>query len=497
MAVRAALGASRWQIVRQLLTESGVLAAVGGALGLAFGAGGIQLLLLLAPRDIGEGLVVTMDYRVLLFALGATVAAGILFGLAPAWQLSHAGMNGDLREGGRSGTASGARQRMRAALVVAEVAIALVLLIGAGLLLRSLERLQGVDTGFRAAGVTSGMIMPGDTRYKEEAQRAVLYRSALDRLRTAPGVESVAAIVPLPFGGDEWSASFDIEGRQQLPGDPGFHGNVRYISPEYFATMGIPIRGGRVFTDQDAGKDAHVVVIDEALAAQYWPNENPIGRHLRQGGNDQPWQTIVGVVAKVRHSELASESKKGTYYFPIYSQTPPLTAFVIRGSGGGNALRAAVGAVDPTLPVFDIKTMDQRVNESLGMRRFAVTLLSAFATIALALASLGIYGVISYAVTQRTREIGIRMALGAERSRVLGMVLGQGIRLAAGGVVVGLILSAVLTRLVATQLYQVSRFDPLTFGATALVLTLVSLAASYLPARRAMSVDPMVALRYE
>ncbi|PYT19374.1 MAG: hypothetical protein DMG59_00605 [Acidobacteria bacterium] len=501
IAVRAALGAGRWQLIRQLLVESGLLAFSGGVLGLAAGFAGLRLLLLLAPVQIAARLVINMDLRVLVFAIAITVVSGMLFGLAPAWQLSRADQYESLKEGGRSGTAGKARQRLRGALVSAEVALALMLLVGAGLFLRSLTHLQQVDTGFNPSGVASGMIMLPEAAQAQgqdanKDKEAAFYRSVVDRLLSSPGVRSAAAIVPLPFSGDNWGASFTIEGREELPGDPGPHGDVRYITPAYFAAMGIPIRRGRAFTDQDAGALNRVAIVDEELARQYWPNEDPIGKHIRNGSRS-PWATIVGVVGHVRQNELSGDSKKGAYYFPMYQSPVPLAAFIVKGGQGANAIREAVRAAEPTQSVFDLKSMDQRIAESLGPRRFAVTLLAAFAIIAVGMAALGIYGVISYAVTQRTQEIGIRMALGAERSEVLKLILGHGLRLAGAGVVIGLIASAALTRIVTNQLFQVSRFDPATFIVTALALISVALIASYIPARRAMGVDPTIALRYE
>jgi putative ABC transport system permease protein len=483
--------------MRQLLVESGMIAFAGGALGLAAGFGGIRLLVLLAPQDIARGIVVTMDSRVMLFALGVTILSGIFFGLLPALQLSRTGHYEELKEGGRSGTAGRSRQFMRSALVCAEVAIALVLLLGAGLFLRSLARLQQVETGFDPSHLATGMVMLPDTQYKEAAQKSAFYRSVVDQIKNTPGVAAAAAIIPLPFSGADFGSSFAIEGRPSLPGDPGPHGSVRYISPDYFSTMGIPIHRGRAFTDQDTGKDLTVAIVDENLAARYWPNQDPIGQHLKNGGPKNPWQTIVGVVANVRHNGLSAETEEGVFYYPLYQSPVPMAAFVVKGTSGISAVRSAVQQVDSTQPLYDIKPMDQRVAESLGPRRFAVTLLAGFAVLALLLAALGIYGVISYSVTQRTQEIGIRMALGAERSGVLKLVVGHGLKLAGLGVAIGLIASAILTKLVASELFQVSRFDPLTFTVTAATLIAVSMLASYIPARRAMSVDPMIALRYE
>jgi predicted permease len=305
----------------------------------------------------------------------------------------------------------------------------------------------------------------------------------------------------MPFTGMDWSASFGIEGRRPGPGDPGPHGDVEYVSPGYFAVMGIPLRQGRVFTDLDRKGSEPVAVIDDVLARQYWPDEDPIGKRIIRD-RDEPHLRIVGVVAHVHRDSLAVDSNKGVYYQALWQRPFTLAHYVVKAeSGDGSqltgAIREAVRSVDPTQAVYDLKTMDERVAESLGARRFALTLLGAFAVMALVLAAIGIYGVINYSVTQRTQEIGIRMALGAERVRVLRLILMEGLVLAAWGSGVGLAAAAALVRLMKSQLFGVSAFDPLTFAMTVAVLALVALLACYVPAYRAMRVDPMVALRYE
>lgn len=497
IALRAVLGAGRWRIIRQLWAESGLLLIPGALLGLAASVGGVRLLLFLAPENMVQGISVNMDARVLLFTAALSVVAGVLFGLAPAWQLSRADHYSSLKEGGRSGTSGRGRQQLRSALAAAEIALALILLVGAGLFLKSLGRLQEVDTGFQPKGVLSAYTNPPEIRYKDAAQLAGFYREVVERLQVLQGVKSAAAITPLPFS-EDGSASFSIEGRPQVPGDPGPHAGMRNITPNYFAVMGIPILSGRVFTDQDRIGSGKVVIIDKALAQRYWPNENPVGKRV---GPDRtgPWSTIVGMVAHIRNSDLSGESGEGVVYMPMYQEPVPYTAFVVKSAGTDlkTAVAAAVRAVDPNLPVYNVESMEERVAASLGLRRFAVSLLAAFAIIAVFLAAIGIFGVISYGVVQRTQEIGIRLAIGAERGQVLQLILGDGFKLAASGVLVGLAGAAVLTRLVSNQLFHVSPFDPLTFALTAFALLAVALLASYLPARRAMRVDPMVALRYE
>ena len=500
IAVRAALGAGRWHIVRQLMAETAVLSAVGGIAGTGLAWLLVRAMIVIAPREQAAGLVVTMDGRVLLFALAASVAAAVLFGLLPAVQTARFDFNSVLKEGGRTGTTGRSRQHMRHLLIAGEFAVALVLVAGAGLLLRSFERLQSVKPGFDPHGVMSGMVALPDAEEKNEDRLVAFHRTVLARLQSAPGVQAAAAVVCLPFTGMDWSASFHIEGHEPGPGDPGPHGDRAFVSPAYFAVMGIPVREGRVFTDLDRKGAEPVIVIDDVLARQYWPNEDPVGKRMRLGHD--PWWRIVGVVGHVHRDTLAVDSNKGVYFEPIWQRPFTLAHYVARARSGdgsqlGGALREAVQAADPSQAVFDLMTMDERVAESLGARRFALTVLSAFAMMALLLAAIGIYGVINYSVTQRTQEIGIRMALGAERASVLRLVLMEGLALAAWGSGVGLLAAAALVRLMKSQLFGVSAFDPLTFATTVAVLALVALLACYLPAYRAMRVDPMVALRYE
>jgi predicted permease len=339
------------------------------------------------------------------------------------------------------------------------------------------------------------------SRYAEPAKQIAFYRAVIDRLSSLPGVTNATAGFPAPFSGNGGSASFSIEGRPSPPGDPGPHGDVSAVTPGYFAALKIPLRSGRVFTDQDVMGTAPVMVIDETLARQYWPDEDPIGKHMRLGGPTVPWSTIIGVVGHAKQSDLAGDTVKGKYYMPTFQQSFPITSFIVRTQSDPAVLtapiRAAVQAVDPSQAVSQIRTMSEMVSESLAPRRFVVTLLGIFAGMALLMAVIGLYGVISYSVTQRTQEIGIRMALGAQRSEILGMVIGQGMRLAGIGAGVGLAASLAISRVLQNQLFHVSPFDPLTFTATALVLIGAALLASYVPARRATRVDPMDALRYE
>ncbi len=498
IAIRAALGAGRWDLVRQILWESLLLAVTGAILGLFVAHAGIRLMTLLAPENVAASFAVSIDRHVLLFTAGLTVLAGVLFGIAPAWQISGVDSYELLKEGGRSATAGRARQRLRAGLVVGEVALALVLLVGAGLLLRSLARLQQADPGFEPRGVLTASLSLPRSRYQTPEQRLAFFQTTLERLSQTPGVTVAAAGVPLPFSGMSGSASFTIEGREVGPGDPGPHGDVRYVSPGYFAALRIPLRSGRVFTEQDRMGSEPVIMIDENLARQYWPNEDPLGKRMGRG---RALATIAGVVGHVKHSDLAGDTGKGVYYYPVLQQPTPFTTLMVKTASNpaslAGGIRDAVRTVDPALPVQRLKTMQGLVSNSLAPRRFVVVVLGFFAVTALLLAAIGLYGLISYSVTQRTQEIGVRIALGAQAGQVLRMVVGQGARLALAGVAIGFVAAFSLSRLLASQLYHVSPFDPMTSVVTAAVLVGAALAASYLPARRATRVDPVEALRHE
>jgi len=384
--------------------------------------------------------------------------------------------------------------------VAGQVALALVLLVGAGLFLKSLARLEQVNPGFDPRGVFTAAISLPESQYKEEPKQIAFYRAVTERLAALPGVSSVAAAIPLPFSGDNFASSFDVEGRPELPGDPGPHSDLRAVTPGYFSALRIKLVAGRTFTEQDREGTQPVTVIDENLARQYWPDQNPLGKRLRRGSR-APWVEIVGIVAHVHHSELAGDTGKGVCYYPLY-QIPINRAYLIARTNADPAglagpLREAVRSVAPGQPVYDLSTMEARLGTSLGARRFAVTVLGFFAGVALLMSALGLYGVISYTVTQRTQEIGIRMALGAQVNEVLGLVVTHGLRLVGAGILLGLVAALSLSRLLATQLFQVSPFDPLTFAVTSVVLLMAAILASYVPARRAAKIDPIVALRYE
>jgi predicted permease len=508
-AVRTALGGSPWRLARQMLTESLALAFLGMSLGLVLASQGVRALLWLAPENLSTGLDIHLDLYVLIFTALIAGASAIIFGAAPALQIAFIDPHQNLKQGRGTGEGSSGRHRFRSALVVAELSLALVLLAGAGVFLKSLAKLKEVDVGFRPQGLMSAALALPDRQYNTPEKQIAFLSSTLERLSNSASVVSAAAGVPLPFSGFGGSASFDIEGRVAPPGDPGPHGDIRGVSPKYFETMGIRLIRGRFFTDQDRRGGQPVAMIDENLAHEYWPNQDALGQRIRNG-NNQPWKSIVGIVAHVRHYQVVGEetsnigtegSGKGVYYFPLFQENSPAVFLIARTNGDpgalSSAIRAAVHDVDPSQPVSDLRTMDQRVTLSMGPRRSAVTLLSVFATMALLLAAVGLFGLIRYNVTQRTQEIGVRMAIGASRKDILRMVLGESLKLALLGVAGGLIAAFALTRVLSSLLYGVSATDPLTFAATSFALTFVAILASWFPAWRATRVDPLVALRYE
>jgi predicted permease len=501
MTLRAVLGAERWDLIRPTLVQGLLLAGCGTLLGLLLGWEGIRALLLLAPQQMAQGLAVPMDAYVLVFTAVAGILSGLLFAIAPALRASELRDFTVLKEGGRSGTAGRARQRLRSVLVVGQMALALVLLVGLGLLAKSWGRMQQVQPGFDPSGVLTAEVSLPQTSYPDSAKQIAFFRAVAARLAAEPGVIASALAVPVPFSGFNSSASFEIGGQPIGPGNPGPHGDVRWVSPGYFRTMKIRIAAGREFSDQDVAGGQPVAVIDQNLARQYWPHENPIGQRIRRGSK-APWATIVGVVGHVKQSALVGDSGKGVYYYSLFQPyNIPATFLVARTTGKASAVSAAlaeaVHAVDPSLPVFGLKSMTERVDSSLAPESFAVTVLGFFAAIALVLAALGLYGVISYSVTQRTQEIGVRMALGADRQRVLALVVGQGMRLAAIGAGIGCVAAYGVARLLSSELFGVNAGDPETFLGVAILLAAVALLACYLPARRATRVDPMISLRYE
>ncbi len=501
IAIRTALGAGRWRVVRQLLTESVLLALAGGALGLLLAFLGIRLLLSLNENLIPRATEIGIDGRVLAFTFGVSLLTGVLFGLVPALQASKTDLHETLKEGGRSGAAH-TRRWLRGSLVVIEVTSALVLLIGAGLLIRSFRRVQEVNPGFNPDKMLVMQLSLPNTKYKEPAQIDGFFHKVLQEIAALPGVKSAGISSSLPMSGMSSSGSFTIEGRTVPPGQMSPWGNRWAAGASYFQTMNIPLIRGRYFDDRDVVDAPGVAIIDETMARKFWPNEDPIGKRITfEGGQTNPrWREIVGIVGHVKQRGLDGESPV-QYYFP-HRQRPSSNAFlVVRTASEPQSLTGAVRSViqsaDKELPVFKVTTMEQMVADSTSQRRFTTILLSVFALVALILASVGLYGVLSYTVAQRTHEIGIRMALGAGAADVKKLVVRQGMTMVAAGVVLGLAAAFGLTRLMATLLFGVRATDPLTFVLLPLALALVALIACYVPARRATKVDPMVALRYE
>jgi len=502
MAVRSALGASRIRIVRQLLTESVLLSLAGGVLGLALAVWWSDLLIALGKKDIPRAIQVGLDWRVLGFTLGVSVLTGLVFGLVPALHLSKTQLTESLKEG--RGAGAGARKnRVRGVLVVAELAIAVVLLVGAGLLIQSLWRLQHVNPGLQPENILTFNVSLPDVRYSSEKQ-VRFYRDLMARIRSLPGVQSASAVTPLPLSGDRFGISFQIEGRPVAPKDEP-SADMFIAETNYFRTMGIPITKGRDFEDRDQHNSTPVVIITEQFARQYFPGEDPVGKRIHPGistwdNEDSTMREIIGVAGDVRNRALNTEPKPA-YYMP-QSQLPftQLIA-VVKSTNDPRSLTSSltreVKAMDPELPVFSVKTMEEYISSSVAAPRFNTTLLSIFAAVALVLTIIGLYGVMSYSVAQRTNEIGIRMALGAQTRDVLGLIVKDGVKLVLLGLVLGIAGALALTRLLSTLLFGVTTRDPVTFVAIAALLSFVAILACYIPAWRATRVDPLEALRCE
>ncbi len=503
IALRSALGASRLRLIRQLLVESVLLAALGGALGLFLAYWGVDLLVALNPDNIPRSREIGIDTGVLGFTFGLSLLTGVLFGLVPALQASKIDLTGALKEGGRSTTGGGRVRSTRSLLVIAETAIALVLLVGAGLLIKSFTRLLDTNPGFQTDNILTMQISLPAAKYREPQQVGAFYEQLTERIKALPGVESVGGTSGLPLSGAVWSGTFNIEGREVAAGESAPHSDLRATAADYFQTMRIPLRRGRYFSERDNANSPDVAVIDETLAQRFWPNEDPIGRRISFEGppENRRWREIVGVVGAVRHAGLDVDLR-GQLYHP-HAQNPLNTMFFVVRTAASDpssligAVRGAVRAVDPEQPIYGVRTMSEVFNRSVAQKRFSMVLLMIFAVVALLLAAVGLYGVMAYTVSMRTNEIGIRLALGAQKRDVMRLVVGKGMMLAGLGVAVGLVGAFALTRVMASLLYGVSTTDPLVFGSVAALLTVVAFLACYLPARRAMRVDPMIALRYE
>src|SRR5262245_55053989 len=500
MAIRAAMGASRWRVTRQLLTESLLLSTLGGFVGSLLAFWCTSLIKASTALNIPRLNETRLDVKALGFTFLIALGAGLIFGLAPAWQASRLALNETIKEGGRSG--GGKRQRLLGALVIAEVALALTLLVGAGLMIRSFMRLQNVPLGFAPNHVLTMRLALPTAKYGQGAPRVNFFEQLLQRLRATPGVINASAIYNLPLAGGDWAEEVTLEGRDAAQGGTPLPAEVNAVTPRYFQTMGVPLLAGRDFTEQDRGafwfgESPWTLIVNETFARRYWPNENPIGKRFRFGAN--VFGTVIGVVGDVRSLSLEREARPAFYVSYGHFSFPALT-IVVRASAPPEtmtaALRAQVYALDHDLPVYNTRPMEQIVSNAAGQPRFQTLLLGLFSAAALSLAAIGIYGVMAYTVTQRTHEIGVRMALGLLTRATLRHVCGQGMLLVLMGATLGLAGAFVAARALKSMLFGVSPADPLTFAAVTVVLTLVAFAACWIPARRATKVDPLVALRH-
>jgi len=507
IAIRTALGASRDRLVRQLLTESLLLALAGGVVGLLLAWWGVRAVVALNPANLPRGDEIGIAPPVLLFTLAIAVLTGLLFGLAPAVHASATDLHGMLKEGGRGSAGNRGGQGLRRMLVIAEVALALTLLTGAGLLVKSFARLAKVDPGFDPERLLTFNLSLPDARYPSDTQQVAFFDRVLPAIAAVPGVRAAGATSVMPFSGSWSTSSFEIEGYQPPPKQPGPWGDVRIVSPGFFETLRIPVRRGRPLTPEDRTGGRRVAVIDEEFVRRYWPKEDPLGKRITFGPppgavdtSSREWIDIVGVVGHTKHEGLDAEARVQVY-LPYAQQSRPALAVAVRTAGDPagyvNQMRRAVQSVDPDQPISAVRTMDELIAQSVGERRLSMLLLSLFSGIALVLASIGIYGLMSYSVAQRARELGVRIALGAGRADVLRLVLRQGMSLALGGIVIGAGAALGLTRLIASQLYGVRATDPGTFVGMALLLGGTALAANLIPALRATRVDPAMVLREE
>lgn len=507
VSVRAALGASRWNLIRLLLTESLLLGFIGGLVGLLLAAFGVEWLVKLNPGAIPDPKAISIDGFVVTFTMLISILTGAIFGIIPAWQMTKTNLSQAMRETGRSASGAGRLKLIRNGLVVLEIGMSLILLVSAGLLLKSFWKLLQVNPGFRAENVVSANVSLPRAKYPDEWQQAEFFRRAVEAVRAVPGVESVAAVTNLPFGNGRGATSFEIDGRPTPPNTDGPVADNHVISPDYFKAMGIPMRAGRDFTEIDDRSHPGVVIINEKAAQRYWPGENPIGKRLNMDTPEETklygkgvWREIVGVIGNVKLLELNAEFEPEIYTPMMQTPSAGMT-LVVRGKGESekltNSIRQSVISVDPNQPIRRAQLLETAISRSVAPQRFIALLLAIFAGLAIVLAMVGIYGVMSYAVSQRTQEIGIRMALGAQRFDVLRMVVGQGMKLVLIGVGLGLAGALGATRVLTSLLFGINPTDFATFAVVALLLILAALVACFFPARRATKVDPMIALRYE
>ena len=504
IAVRVALGASPTRLMRQLLTESVLLALAGGSLGVLLAIWGVPALLSLNNRNLPPAAEIGVDATVLLFALLVSVITGLLFGLMPAMQVARADLHESLKEGGRGSAGDRKSLAVRRGLVITTVALALTLLAGAGLLMRSFAKLTSVSPGFRSGNLLTFQVALPAAKYGNDTLRLMAHERMASAIAAVPGVVSVGSTSNIPFGGNWSTGSFNVEGYTPPPNTPGPWGDQRVVSPGFLPAIGATLLHGRQFTDQDRAESPRVVIVDDEMVKRYWPNADPIGKRITyddpQNDSIVNWLEVVGVVTHTLHEGLDAQPRVQVYR-PLAQRPIGFAGYTVRTAGqplqAVNAIRAAIRSVDGDVPISQVNTMDALIDEANGPRRFAMVLLGSFAALAMILASIGLYGVMSYIVTQRERELGVRVALGASTREVLGLVLGQGLKLVVVGIALGLAASLGLTRFMERMVFNVSTTDPLTFAAMSLMLILVALLASYLPARRATKVDPIEALRAE
>ena len=511
IAVRAALGAIRWRVLRQFLVESILIALLGGACGLLLALWGTRALIALGPQDIPRLATVGVDQTVLLFVLAVSLITGLLFGILPAWKASAANVSEALKEGERGSSEGVGRNRLRSLLVSSEFAFAVVLLAGAGLMIRTFFAVRNIDPGFDPHNVLTMMVRILGTEETAAGRTGPFYQQVLQRVRTIPGVQSASAINHLPLAGDQWGFPFHVEGHPlERPGESPV-ATYRAVFPGYFNTMRIPVLNGRDFTEADNRSVPDAVVINDYMARGYWPGEDPIGKRITfdDPQKNPSWMTVVGVVKNTVRSNWVNPAEEEAFVPYLqsksYLQNPSgphaYITLVVRTADDptnlASTVQAAIHSIDANVPISEVQTMEQVVTGATGESRFYLTLLGAFACVALVLAGVGIYGVMSYSVSRRVHEMGIRMALGAQREDVLKLVVWHGAVLAIAGIAVGVAGALALTRLMSGLLYETKPADPAAFAAAVAVLGLVAVVSSYIPARRAAKVDPMLALRYE